>query len=421
MIQTLKERVLIVDDNRALAKLIARKMQANVDMEVDVAHSFAQAQDLIEKNDSDYFIALLDLNLPDAPDGEIVDYVLSKGIMAIVLTGSIDAQTKETFIHKDIVDYVYKGNVTDVNYIFHTVNRLSKNRGIGVMVVDDSLTMRNAIKSILKSQLFDVYVAAHGEEAMNYFEQYDNIKLVITDYKMPVMDGLELTKVLREKYSKTELAIIGLTGNSNDGAASLFLKTGANDFMVKPFGREELIVRISNNIESIENIELITNFANKDFLSGLYNRRYFFEASREYLDSIKGTNESFAIATIDVDRFKSVNDTYGHDVGDEAIKFVSAILSESCKGKDIVSRFGGEEFCILLKNIVAEDAVKFFVKLRTTIASRELIVKDKILKLTVSIGVSIGDCNSDIKNLLVSTDKALYNAKSSGRNRVEMA
>lgn len=416
-----QERILIVDDNRALAKLIARKMESNVDMVVDVAHSFSQAQDLIDEHGENYFIALLDLNLPDAPDGEIVDYVLSKNILVIVLTGSIDAKTKESFIHKSIVDYVYKGNIADVNYIFNTVNRLSKNRGVGVMVVDDSQPMRTAIKNILKSQLFDVYVAAHGEEAMSYFEQYKNIKLVLTDYKMPVMDGLELTKNLRDKYSKSELGIIVFTATDDEGTAATFLKSGANDFIIKPFGREELIVRINNHIENIENIELITNFANRDFLSGLYNRRYFMSFAREYIESIKNSAESFVVATIDIDHFKRINDTYGHDIGDEAIKFISNILLDSCKGRDLVARFGGEEFCILLKNISAEDAVKFFVRLRTTIASKELIIGDKTLKMTASIGVAIGEAGVDLSTLLTSTDKALYKAKEGGRNRVEMA
>lgn len=416
-----QERILIVDDNRALAKLIARKMESNVDMIVDVAHSFSEAQDLIDEHGDNYFIALLDLNLPDAPDGEIVDYVLSKNILVIVLTGSIDIQTKETFIHKPIVDYVYKGNIADVNYIFNTVNRLSKNRGIGVMVVDDSQPMRTAIKNILKSQLFDVYVAAHGEEAMNYFEQYKNIKLVLTDYKMPVMDGLELTKNLRDKYPKSELGIIVFTASDDEGTAATFLKSGANDFIIKPFGKEELVVRINNHIENIENIELITNFANRDFLSGLFNRRYFMSAAREYIESTKSSAESFVIATVDIDHFKRINDTYGHDIGDEAIKFVSTILLDSCKGGDLVARFGGEEFCMLLKNISAEDAVKFFVRLRTVIASKELNIDGVSLKMTASIGVAIGEAGVDLSTLLSRTDKALYKAKDSGRNRVEMA
>ncbi|EKR8012481.1 diguanylate cyclase response regulator, partial [Campylobacter fetus] len=101
----MKERVLIVDDNKALARLIAKKMENNVDMDIVVAHTFNEARDIVDDND-DFFIALLDLNLPDAPNGEIVDYIISKNILVIVLTGSIDSATKDIFMNKNIVDYV---------------------------------------------------------------------------------------------------------------------------------------------------------------------------------------------------------------------------------------------------------------------------------------------------------------------------
>ena len=163
------ERILVVDDNKALAKLIVMQMEKTIDeMAIDVAYSFAEAQMLINEHDKDYFMTILDLNLPDAPNGEIVDYALSKGLSAIVLTGSIDDETREKFINKDIVDYVYKGNMDDINYIFQMINRLSKNRQYKVLVVEDSLPFRNMIKKILTSLQFKVLAAAHGEEAINF-------------------------------------------------------------------------------------------------------------------------------------------------------------------------------------------------------------------------------------------------------------
>ena len=156
-----KNKILIVEDNKALAKLIAKKMEDKVEMDIDVAHTMAEAQAFLN-NSKDYFIALLDLNLPDAPNGEIVDYVISKGLPSIVLTGSIDDATRESFIHKDIVDYVYKGNMDDINYIFQIINRLSKNRQYKVMVVEDSAPFRNSLKKILTSLQFQVFTAAHG-------------------------------------------------------------------------------------------------------------------------------------------------------------------------------------------------------------------------------------------------------------------
>ncbi|MFW5618754.1 MAG: response regulator, partial [Campylobacter hyointestinalis] len=214
-------------------------MEQNVDMDIVVAHSFNEARDIIEDND-DFFIALLDLNLPDAPNGEIVDYVLSKNILVIVLTGSVDKATKDIFTNKNIVDYVIKSNMNNINYIFDTINRLSKNRDYKVMIVDDSTPMRNTIKQFLLSQQFKVFAAAHGEEAMNYLADNPDIKLILTDYDMPVMDGFELMERVRENYSKNEMIVIAITGDDiNSDIGAKFLKNGANDFIVKPFSKEE--------------------------------------------------------------------------------------------------------------------------------------------------------------------------------------
>lgn len=410
------EKILVVDDNKTLAKLIARKMQNSVGLDVDVAYDFAEAKELIEEN-KNYFLALLDLNLPDAPYGEIVDYAISKGILVIVLTGSTDEQTKKTFIEKNIVDYVYKGDKHNVDYIFEVVNRLHRNRQYKVMVVEDSIPTRNSVKAILASQLFQVFAAAHGEEAIGYFETNPDIKLVLTDYNMPVMNGMELITNLREKHDKNSLIIIALTTESS--VASEFLKRGANDFITKPFSKDELICRINNNLDGIENINKILDLSNKDFLTGLYNGRYFYENMNKYRQEFP--LESFAVSMIDIDHFKKINNSYGHDVGDEVIKALADALSCNVKGNDLVARFGGEKFCVVLKNITKENAAKIFVKIRATVASLVVKVKDHEIKFTVSIGFCMNDGDFDVDELIDIADDALYRAKEGGRNRVEMA
>ncbi|MBR8463021.1 diguanylate cyclase [Campylobacter sp. faydin G-24] len=414
-----KNRILIVEDNKALAKLIAKKMEENIEMFIDVAHSFAEAQKFLE-NSGYYFITLLDLNLPDAPNGEIVDYVISKELPCIVLTGSIDDDTKKNFIHKDIVDYIYKGNMDDINYIFQIINRLSKNSQYKVMVVEDSISVRNNIKKTLQGLQFQVFAAAHGEEAMNYFNDNPDINLIITDYRMPVKDGLELLRELRREHNKTQLGIIAMTPIDDEGTAAMFLKNGANDFIAKPFGKEELTCRVNNIIEAIENINQIANFANCDFLTGVSNRRYFYEDMGIYLKSIEDTQENYALAMIDVDFFKKINDTRGHECGDKVIKFLAKKMIDETKNSDIVARFGGEEFCIVLKDIVREDAIKFFVNLRAKIAASSLEYKGESIKFTVSIGVAFGLHDHSIDEIIEMADEALYRAKEGGRNRVEI-
>jgi diguanylate cyclase len=416
------ERILVVDDNKALAKLIVMQMEKTIDdMAIDVAYSFAEAQMLINEHDKDYFMTILDLNLPDAPNGEIVDYALSKGLCAIVLTGSIDDQTRQNFINKDIVDYVYKGNMDDINYIFQMINRLSKNRQYKVLVVEDSLPFRNMIKKILTSLQFKVLAAAHGEEAMSYFADNPDINLIITDYRMPVKDGLEVLKEVRKEKDKNHLGVIVMTSPSEKTDASIFLKNGASDFIAKPFSKEELICRVNNTIEAMENINKIANFTNRDFLTGVYNRRFFYTDIEEYVKLAEEIDESYAFSMIDIDHFKKINDTYGHNSGDKILKSIAKILIDNTKGSDIVARFGGEEFCVVLKKISKEEAVKFFVNLRAKVAENEIVIKKQTIRVTISVGVSFGKGHCDIDEMLEACDSALYTAKENGRNRVEIA
>ena len=412
-------KILIVEDNKALAKLIAKKMEDNTEMQVDVAHSLAEAQAFLTKA-KDYFITLLDLNLPDAPNGEVVDFVASKGLPIIVLTGSMDDKTRETFMDKDIVDYVYKGNMSDVNYIFHMIDRLKNNNQYKVMVVEDVMQTRNDVKKILQNLQFQVFTAAHGEEAMNYFADNPDIKLVVSDYGMPVKDGLEVLKELREQKDKNELGVIMMTSANENVSGAVFLKNGANDFIAKPFLKEELICRVNNTIENMENINKIANFANKDFLTGLFNRRYFYDDMQEYLASLEENPMPYAVAVIDVDELKNINDKYGQDSGDKILKLLAKKLIDDTKSSDIAARFGGGEFCVLLKNVSQEDAVKFFVGLRAAIAANPINIKNESVKISVSIGVTFGKSDYSVDEILELADEALYRAKENGKNRVEL-
>ena len=415
-----KNKILIVEDNKALAKLIAKKMEDKVEMDIDVAHTMAEAQAFLN-NSKDYFIALLDLNLPDAPNGEIVDYVISKGLPSIVLTGSIDDATRESFIHKDIVDYVYKGNMDDINYIFQIINRLSKNRQYKVMIVEDSAPFRNSLKKILTSLQFHVFTAAHGEEAMSYFADNPDIRLVVCDYRMPVKDGLEVLKEIRAVGDKNQIGVLMMTSPSENVNGAIFLKNGANDFIAKPFVKEELICRVNNLIEAMENINQIADFANKDFLTGVYNRRYFYDDMNEYVAYAEERAEPYAVAMLDIDHFKEINDACGHDSGDRVLKTLAKKLIDETKNGDLIARFGGEEFCVILKNISNEDAVKFFVNLRANIANCKVQLKKEQISFTVSIGVAFSRSDYRLDELLELADEALYRAKENGRNRVEIA
>ena len=309
----------------------------------------------------------------------------------------------------------------DINYIFQIINRLSKNRQYKVMVVEDSAPFRNSLKKILTSLQFQVFTAAHGEEAMSYFADNPDIRLVVCDYRMPVKDGLEVLKEIRAAGDKNQIGVLMMTSPSENVNGAIFLKNGANDFIAKPFVKEELICRVNNLIEAMENINQIADFANKDFLTGVYNRRYFYDDMNEYVAYAEERAEPYAVAMIDIDHFKEINDACGHDSGDRVLKTLAKKLIDETKNGDLIARFGGEEFCIVLKNVSNEEAVKFFVNLRANIASCNVQLKKEQKNFTVSIGVAFSRSDYKLDELLELADEALYRAKENGRNRVEIA
>ena len=412
----MSQRILIVEDNKTLAKLISKKIEAVLDFKVDVAYSLGEAKLFLKMYK--YFITLLDINLPDAPNGEVVDYVLSKDNHAIVLSGNIDKEFRQTVLKKNIIDYVNKGGVNDINYIIQTIKRLQKNQDHTVLVVDDSMVFRKQMQNILQNMFFKVITVAHGEEALGILNTHSDISIVLTDYHMPVMDGLELTHEIRKEYDKNALAILAVSSNNDNEVNALFLKTGANDFITKPFSKEEFSCRINNTIEALENIQIVTNHANRDYLTGLYNRRYFFESMSEYEEDIRESGEKYAVAMIDIDHFKNVNDTHGHDVGDKIIVALSEILRTSTNHRDVVARFGGEEFCVVLKNINRYSALDIFERIREEIESFSFALdKENFLKFTISIGVTIHE-DEALEETINNADMMLYKAKNSGRNQV---
>jgi len=412
------ERILIVEDNKTLAKLIAKKIQAALNFEIDIAYKLSEAKLYLSKYK--YFITLLDINLPDAPDGEVVDYVLSKGQHAIVLSANIDKNFRQKMLQKNIIDYVNKGGIDDINYIIQTIKRLYKNQKHKVLVVDDSMIFRKQMNGFLKNLFYEVYSVAHGEEALGMLEVHPDISLMITDYNMPVMNGLELVHKVRKTREKNDLCIIAISSNNDEEINAFFLKHGANDYINKPFSKEEFSCRVNNSIEALENIQTVTNHANRDFLTGLYNRRHFFEHMYDYIEEKDEWEESFAIGMIDIDFFKKVNDNYGHNTGDRAIIHLAEILNSATNPRDIVSRFGGEEFCVALKNINRYSAVDIFDRIREEISQTPLYSDNKEpIYLNVSIGISIYEDGLD--ETIHQADMMLYNAKNAGRNQVCIA
>lgn len=414
-------KILLVDDDKIITKLVSLSLQKKLGAVCEPAHSFTAGKALIDSNAKDYDLAIIDYNLPDAREGEMIDYAIAKGVPTLVLTASYDNDTRDQVLAKKIVDYVVKRDIKELDYLESVVRRLLNNRLTKALVVDDSLVYRESMSQLLRNQLLTVFSANNGIEALSVIEKNPDIKIVITDYTMPKMDGLELVTQLRKHYKKDTLAII--IGSGMGGAAIIpqFLKAGANDYLLKPYSTEEFVCRINANLENLQMIQTLKDHAQTDPLTGLYNRRYLFEAGATLHATAKRSDFALCAVLLDIDHFKSVNDTYGHEAGDQVIKMLADTLKEHFRRKtDIVARFGGEEFCVISAYESQGNLLGFLETVREAIQRFSISYGHHKIAVTASIGVAT-EKDGSFEEMIKSADDMLYQAKNNGRNRVCIA
>lgn len=406
-------KILIIEDTPTIAR-VQKHIALKSGYEVDIAESLAQAKELLSK--STYFCAVVDFILPDAPKGEAVPCTIAAEIPTIVMTGNIDQQTRDTVEKYPIIDYITKENKQAYQYLEKQLMRLPRNESVKVLVVDDSTSTRRYICSLLVRHKYQTIEAKDGIEALKMLEDSPDITVIITDNEMPNMNGDELCIQIRRLYSNDEKAIIGISGADSSVLSSLFLKNGANDYLHKPFNSEEFYCRLSQNVDMLEQIATIKRQANTDYLTGLPNRRYFFEEAEKSLKQIKDAKGNGALAMLDIDHFKSINDTHGHDTGDEVLKGLSICFKKYFK-KHLVARLGGEEFAVYFKGVDKQEALKRLEGFRYFIEANSHEFSCAKIKFTISIGFEYGPIYQ-IDELLKLADLKLYDAKETGRNKV---
>lgn len=411
------KKALIVEDNKLMGSLVKQAVEKRLGYDVSWVHSYAAATKLLPESGADFSVALLDVNLPDAPNGEIIDFVLARGVPVIVFTGGRGDMAQDHFWSRRIVDYVFKDGPDKLDYIVGLIKRLESNKLVKVLVVDDSGFSRDLICGLLRVHNYQIVEAGSGEEALALLENNRDIQMMITDYRMPGMDGFELVRLVRRRFSREQLSIIGISAQDNKKLPSQFIKNGANDFLTKPFMVEEFYCRVTQNIQTLEYIRTIQEISYRDHLTSLHNRRYFFDSSAYLFELAKRQQKPLTIAMIDIDHFKKVNDTYGHETGDVVLMEVAAVLKGRMRKSDIVARFGGEEFCVFAYDLNPAQAFEMFNGLRVTISRLRIKVGGQRIQVTVSIGLCI-EIQSSLDQMIKTADDMLYQAKDNGRNRV---
>jgi len=295
-----------------------------------------------------------------------------------------------------------------------------------ILVVDDTESNIDILVELLGDD-YEVMVSLDGEGALE-IAQEDDIDLILLDIMMPEMDGYEVCNRLKEKEKTKHIPIIFLTAKSDEDSIEKAYDVGGTDYVTKPFRPKELLARVKKELtmqKLIQDLQQtqkeLQELSVTDPMTKLYNRRYFSDLSLELVELTKRNNHELSLIMLDIDKFKNVNDTYGHDVGDEVIVDLATTLANEKRKTDIAFRIGGEEFVLLLPNTSSDGAEILAQKIRKIIESSAVNLDDnQQLKYTISLGVSIFNINKDIdlQSVVKRADEALYEAKETGRNKV---
>jgi len=282
-----------------------------------------------------------------------------------------------------------------------------------ILVVDDNESNIDMILAILKE--YDVIPSTSGEDALALIKE-ESIDLVLLDIVMPGMDGYTVCQILKNQPDTQDIPIIFITAKNDEESIEKAYDLGGTDYVTKPFKPQELLARVKVQLKLQDVLRELDFLATRDSLTGIYNRRKFFQlAEQMYADA---SDDLYALM-IDIDHFKRVNDRYGHHTGDIALKNITSAISQVLPDSSLFGRMGGEEFAVLLKAGDHAQAMEVSSRLQQKVSESSITTEGGLtISCTISSGVSCKqEETSSLDSLLRQADKALYEAKEGGRNR----
>jgi two-component system cell cycle response regulator len=449
-------RVLVVDDIPANVKLLEARLSAEY-FDVTTAYSGAEALALCERAECD--IVLLDVMMPDMDGFEVCKKLKSNPKthhIPVVMVTALDQPSDrirgleagaDDFLTKPVTDVALVSRVRSLARLKMVTDELrmraltSKEIGIQsperdavaetgrngkILVVDDRPSSYERIVATLSAE-HAVDVESDPAEALFHAAE-GNYDLVIVSLGLKDYDGLRLCSQIRSLERTRSVPILAVAEADNNARLVRGLEIGVNDYLIRPIDKNEMLARVRTQIKKKryterlrDNVQMSIEMAITDALTGLFNRRYMEMHLASLVEQAASRGKPIAVMILDIDYFKSVNDTHGHDAGDDVLREFAVRIRKAIRNIDLACRYGGEEFVIVMPETDIAVASMVAERIRRRIATEPFPIQQgaQSLEVTISIGIAaIGAPGDNAAAILKRADTALYRAKRDGRNRV---
>jgi len=448
-------RVLVVDDVSTNVKFLEARLSAEY-FDVTTASNGAEALTLCERGECD--IVLLDVMMPDMDGFEVCRRLKSNPAthhIPVVMVTALDQPSDrvrgldvgaDDFLTKPVNDMALVSRVRSLTRLKMVTDELRMraltSREIGlespereavaeagrngrILIVDDRPSSYERIAAMLGEHA--VEVEAEPAEALIRAAEGD-YELIIVSLSLENFDGLRLCSQLRSVDRTRHIPILVIADPDSDARLARGLEIGVNDYLVRPLDKNEMLARVRTQIKKKryverlrDNVQMSIEAAITDALTGLHNRRYMETHLNALVEQAASHGKPIAVLVLDIDFFKAINDTHGHDAGDDVLREFALRIRKSIRNIDLACRYGGEEFVIVMPETDMGVATMVAERLRRAVAGESFPVQQgmKLLNVTLSIGLAtLSDAGGDAAAILKRADQALYRAKRDGRNRV---
>jgi len=284
-----------------------------------------------------------------------------------------------------------------------------------ILLADDEASFRDIIKHILRSEKYEVVTAKNGKEAVDIFKK-ESPDLVILDVSMPYLNGIQVFEKIKKFFGERYIPVLFLTASMEVDTRLKALYKGAVDYVTKEISPEEILARVKNFLEIKNKHDKLLEAAVYDWMTGALNKGHFLKKAKEELEKAVRNNVPLSFLFMDLDHFKKINDEIGHLAGDAVIREFGNRLKKTIRKIDLLGRFGGDEFMVMLPHKGAKESLVVAMRVKKILAKKPVLFEKKKIPLVVSQGIVSCETGRDISMdyLIKLADEALYEAKAKG-------